>query len=109
MVVLIFEPARICAWLEELVDNVDPPSSDLLSGVPQNLGLRRGPPQKYNEPDHAKTFANKSTNRISRVDLYQKLLDIYNGEKFRWVQFKNDARPKDFSKQSEVDAYDSER
>ena len=45
--------------------------------------------------------------RLARVDLYQKLLDIYNDEKFRWVQFKNDARPRDFSNQSEVDAYDS--
>jgi len=113
--IYVFLQDRICAWLEEVVDDFDPPTSDLLDGIPKDIGLRKGPPAKYMEPGKAPNKVPEKIlmasseghkSKMSRVDLYQKLLDIYNGEKFRWVQFKNDARPRDFSKQAEVDAYD---
>lgn len=46
---------------------------------------------------------------ITRINLYQKLLDIFEGETARWVQYKIAARPEDDAKQSEIDAYDSEQ
>ncbi|KAF7173669.1 hypothetical protein CNMCM6106_007710 [Aspergillus hiratsukae] len=47
--------------------------------------------------------------KIPRVDLYQKLLDIYDSERFRWVTFKNDARPDDTADQAKFNTYDHHR
>ena len=108
---LTYLQEKICAWLTELVDNFDPPSSDLLSIIPKIDGLRaKNKPAKYEEhlPASVKELRDSSLNKkIPRVDLYQKLLDIYEAEKCRWEQFKIDARPVDFSKQDQVNAYDS--
>ncbi|KAG7417127.1 hypothetical protein Forpe1208_v004266 [Fusarium oxysporum f. sp. rapae] len=101
---------KICAWLEAKVDNFDPPSSDLLAGIPQDLGLNISkPPQKYveNTSEDFKARTNVTSNpQIARVDLYQKLLDTYEGEKARWARFKLDARPKDQNDQAQIDGYD---
>ncbi|KAF5682937.1 hypothetical protein FDENT_7458 [Fusarium denticulatum] len=101
---------RMCAWLEEKVPNFDPPNTDMLAGVPSDLGLQiRKPPQKYLEarsPDFQARTNLIDNPMIPRVDLYQKLLDTYESEKARWVQYKIDARPRDNPEQSEVDAYD---
>ncbi len=74
------------------------------------MGLRAKKPGKYQDeqPDSLKDLRDpKKNKKIPRVDLYQKLLDVYEAERFRWSQFKNDARPQDFSKQDEVNSYDS--
>ncbi|KAL8796485.1 MAG: hypothetical protein Q9195_001159 [Heterodermia aff. obscurata] len=100
---------KICEWLIEEVGNFDPPSDDLLSMIPADMPLAVKPPRPFQPKVSDKVKALRDTSKnstIPRVDLYQKLLDIYEAERFRWVQFKFDARPKDFSKQSEVDAYD---
>ncbi|RGP79771.1 cytochrome p450 [Fusarium longipes] len=103
---------RTRAWLEERVPNFDPPVTDMLSGIPSDLGLRISkPPQKCEESKSAVFQARASVAAnpmISRVDLYRKLLDTYESEKARWVQYKNDARPRGDAKQQELDAYDSE-
>ncbi|KAF3913691.1 hypothetical protein AA313_de0202156 [Arthrobotrys entomopaga] len=99
---------RIQAWLEEKVENFNPPSSDLLKGLPDGM-FKDKVPTKYDDNLNPETKALQDLEThpdIPRVDLYQKLLDVYNAEKFRWVQFKNDARPKDFSNQTDVDNYD---
>lgn len=71
------------------------------------LSVRPPPPFQPKVSEKVKALRDTSKNStIPRVDLYQKLLDTYEAERFRWVQFKIDARPKDFSKQGEVDAYD---
>jgi hypothetical protein len=44
--------------------------------------------------------------KIARIDLYQKLLDAYEQERFRWEQFKIRARP-DFSDPDKVNDYNS--
>ncbi len=99
------------AWLEEKVDNVDPPVSDALDGIPADMGLQvKPPPPKYKSDIPGSTVMWPSTRQsptLSRIDLYQKLLDTYTSEKARWDQFKLDARPEKFyNNESEVDAYD---
>ncbi|KAF5577605.1 hypothetical protein FPCIR_12007 [Fusarium pseudocircinatum] len=101
---------RMCAWLEEKVPNFDPPNTDMLAVIPSDLGLQiRKPPQKYLESRCAEFQARTNliaNSTIPRVDLYQKLLDTYESEKARWVQYKIDARPRNNPEQSELDAYD---
>ncbi|KAF5643093.1 hypothetical protein F52700_2808 [Fusarium sp. NRRL 52700] len=101
---------RMCAWLEEKVSNFDAPTTDMLAVVPSDLGLRiNKPPQKYLEarsPDFQARTNLVDNPMIPRVDLYQKLLGTYESEKARWIQYKIDARPRDNSEQSEIDAYD---
>lgn len=77
--------------------------------IPANMPLAVKPPPPFQAKvsDTVRVLRDTTkTSKIPRVDLYQKLLDIYEAERFRWVQFKIDARPTDFSKQAEVDAYD---
>ena len=77
--------------------------------VPDDLGLPAKKPSKYKHelPPKIKTLRdNTQAPKIPRVDLYQKLLDVYELERLRWIQFKNDARPADLTKQVEVAAYD---
>ncbi|KAK4096994.1 hypothetical protein N658DRAFT_527387 [Parathielavia hyrcaniae] len=100
---------RICAWLEEEVDNFDPPVTDMLDGLPTELKkrLKSAPPPKYEGGKEGlgalgKHDSSKSP-KIPRIDLYQKLLDVYESERYRWVKFKNDNRPTDFSKQDHVE------
>ncbi|KAI9801790.1 MAG: hypothetical protein M1825_003163 [Sarcosagium campestre] len=102
-VALRLDQEKICAWLEEEVDNFEPPVSDLLSAIPDELGLRAKKPPKIADdtPRMSSASDSKDAKNIARVDLYQKLFDAYNAERFRWIQLKNDARPKDFSKPSE--------
>ena len=84
----------------------------MLKGIPSDLGLRiQKPPAKYAEDDSSTTHLLQGPQKqakIPRIDLYQKLLDVYESERARWVQYKIDARPLDFSMQNEVDAYDRE-
>ena len=77
--------------------------------IPADMPLSVQPPPPFQPKlsEKVKSLRDTSENsKIPRVDLYQKLLDTYEAERFRWVQFKIEARPKDFSKQEEVDAYD---
>ena len=77
--------------------------------IPVDMPLSAQPPPPVQPKVSKKVKALRDTSKnstIPRVDLYQKLLEAYEAERFRWVQFKIDARPKDFSKQGEVDAYD---
>lgn len=95
--------------MEEVL-NFDPPNADVLACVPKDLNVRVPVPPKVDgkaTPASAWPSCNLNQNpKISRIDLYQKLLDIYNSERLRWVRYKNDARPHDMSKQDEADAYD---
>lgn len=101
---------HIMDWLYEEVPNVDPPASDLLSMIPDDLGLPKKPPViEQKEPsEHVKVLRDPiQTPKIPRIDLYQKLLDTYEAERFRWAQFKNDSRPDDNGTQDRWNAYDS--
>ncbi|KAJ4202693.1 hypothetical protein NW759_015343 [Fusarium solani] len=100
---------HIMDWLYEEVPNIDPPASDLLSMIPDDLGLPKKPPviEQKQPSEHVKALRDPlQTPKIPRIDLYQKLLDTYEAERFRWAQFKNDSRPDDNATQDRWNAYD---
>ncbi|KAL6360909.1 hypothetical protein LRP88_04369 [Fusarium phalaenopsidis] len=103
---------HIMDWLYEEVPNIDPPASDLLSMIPDDLGLPKKPPviEQKQPSEHVKALRDPlQTPKIPRIDLYQKLLDTYEAERFRWAQFKNDSRPDDNATQDIWNAYDNHR
>lgn len=90
---------KIRKWLLEEVPNWDPPKEDILEGIPQEWD-----PSKPAPGESEKKFKDvKSAETISRVDLYQKLLDKYETERFRWQNFKVKARPPDMLHAAEAD------
>ncbi|KAJ3524756.1 hypothetical protein NM208_g11931 [Fusarium decemcellulare] len=100
---------HILDWLYEEVPNIDPPASDLLSMIPDDLSLPKKPDviEQKKPSDHIKALRDPlQTPKIPRIDLYQKLLDTYEAERFRWAQFKNDSRPNDKDPQDRWNAYD---
>ncbi|KAK0392279.1 hypothetical protein NLU13_1775 [Sarocladium strictum] len=101
---------RIRAWLDEKVPNIDPPTTDVLAGIPVDLGLRVSTPPQRSLQARSQDFRARTDTAanpvIARVDLYHKLLDTYEGEKTRWEQYRVDARPRGDAKQSELNAYD---
>jgi hypothetical protein len=106
---LVPDQQKIYDWLYEEVPNFDPPASDLLSLLPDDKNLPEKPPviKEKNQSEETRRLRNpKETPNIPRIDLYQKLLDVYEAERFRWAQFKNDARPTSDSVQAKWDAYD---
>lgn len=106
---LVPDQQNIFKWLYEEVQNFDPPTQDLLSMIPADKDL----PQKPDKPDQKLSDNTKKlrdsaqTPKIPRIDLYQKLLDIYESERFRWAQYKNDAWPAPDASQDKWNAYDS--
>lgn len=100
---------RILEWLYEEVPNFDPPASDLLSIIPDDEHLPSKPKRIQEKKPSAgmvKLRDPSQTPNIPRIDLYQKLLDAYEKERLRWVEFRNSARPKDDDIQK-LNAYDS--
>lgn len=85
----------------------------MLADIPPDLGLKISKPPNRCVDQWSKDFKARidvtANPLISRVDLHQKLLGIYEGEKARWVQYKIDAQPADDFKQPETDAYYSEK
>ncbi len=108
---LVPDQQKIFDWLHEEVPNFDPPASDLLSMIPDDKHLPPKP-NKIREtnpnPNIDKLRDSSQTPKISRIDLYQKLLDVYEAERLRWNEYKNSARPKDDDIQEKWNAYDSE-
>ncbi|KAI0144854.1 hypothetical protein BJ166DRAFT_596924 [Pestalotiopsis sp. NC0098] len=99
---------RILEWLYEQVPNFDPPGSDLLSMISDDEHLPPKPQKIEEEKPSAgmvKLRDPSQTPNIPRIDLYQKLLDVYETERLRWVEFRNSARPKDDDIQK-LNAYD---
>ncbi|CUS11176.1 unnamed protein product [Tuber aestivum] len=95
----------VCSWLLAEVDNWEPPVDDVLADLPTEFGgsgeVEKGviPPKRdipSSEADRPK--------KLPRVDLYQKLLDAYEAERFRWAAFKRNAHP-GFSDPGKVDEY----
>ncbi|KAK2593057.1 hypothetical protein QQS21_009265 [Conoideocrella luteorostrata] len=106
---LVPDQQKIFDWLYEEVQNFDPPASDLLSIIPADTNLPTKPDviKEKNQSEYTKNLRDPSkTPKIPRMDLYEKLLDVYQAERFRWVQFKNDARPKKDDPQEKWNAYD---
>ena len=46
--------------------------------------------------------------KVPRIDLYQKLLNVYETQRFRWAEFKRKSRPGENATAFEIDAYNSE-
>ncbi|KAK4221114.1 hypothetical protein QBC38DRAFT_492703 [Podospora fimiseda] len=106
---LVPDQQKIFEWLYEEVDNFDPPASDLLSLLPEDKNLPPRPApivDKNKSPQVHKLRDPLQTPKIPRIDLYQKLLDVYESERFRWTDFKNSARPSDDADMSKWSAYD---
>ena len=108
---LVPDQQKIFDWLYEEVANFDPPASDLLSMIPDDKHLPPKP-DKIREKNPSETMKKlrdvSQTPKIPRIDLYQKLLDVYEAERFRWAEYKNSARPKDDATTEMWNAYDSE-
>ncbi|KAF2836936.1 hypothetical protein M501DRAFT_209220 [Patellaria atrata CBS 101060] len=83
---------RICAWLTQKVPNWTPPKDDFLKDIPVEYDGHKPPAQS---PISVRTTSNVET--LPRVDLYQKLVDAYESERFRWKLFKINARPKNMA------------
>lgn len=95
---------RISEWLLEEVPNWIPPKSDALAQIlgdkaGSNLPVKQGNSLSVGADDGA------PPKTIPRVDLYQKLLDAYEDESFRWKQWTINARPKDDSDEKAWDEY----
>ncbi|UPL04145.1 hypothetical protein LCI18_015079 [Fusarium solani-melongenae] len=106
---LVPDQQKIFDWLYEEVPNFDPPASDLLSMIPDDQNLPPKPKkirEKDPSPNIKKLRDSSQTPNIPRIDLYQKLLDVYEAERFRWAEYKNSARPKDDDNQEKWSAYD---
>ncbi|OQE40114.1 hypothetical protein PENCOP_c006G08050 [Penicillium coprophilum] len=108
---LVPDQKIITHWLEELVDEVDPPHNDILHGVPSDFQKHTPTQQttkiKVNRIQlKAEGEEGDKKSMMSRIDLYQKLLDVYESERFRWAEFKVNSRPTDYTKRDAVDKYD---
>jgi hypothetical protein len=88
------------AWLTEEVDNWEAPVNDILENLPSSL--KADVPQ----PSPAVASGAEPPKKIQRIDLYQKLLNAYEQERFRWEQLKILTRP-DFSDPDKVNDYNS--
>jgi hypothetical protein len=81
-----------------------------LSIIPESLKLPQVPDaynEKENEASHVQALRDTKQNpMIPRIDLYQKLLDLYESERLRWEQFKISARPADNAPAAQYFDYD---
>ncbi|KAG9041049.1 hypothetical protein FS837_012794 [Tulasnella sp. UAMH 9824] len=91
----------IMNWLLELVPNWVAPNEDILKDIPEKWA-EHIPKQQDKAPKPDITPPEK----ISRVDLFQKLLSIYEDSRLRWQQLKLQARPQKPADDSEWDLYD---
>lgn len=79
------------------MDNWTPPKHDILEDIPDDYEEHKPEhPTPLLKPDEGE--GDRST--LPRVDLYQKLMDAYEADRFRWATFKAKARPKDMAKAS---------
>lgn len=89
---------RICEYLTELVDDFQPPEDDILKDIPIKYKDVIPPKDKLQRPPVTPLAGTGAKpDRIARVDLYQKLLNMYEVERFRWAAFKRNARPKEYA------------
>ncbi|KAF8208051.1 hypothetical protein K438DRAFT_1961562 [Mycena galopus ATCC 62051] len=99
----------IAEWLVEDVPDWIPPPTDVLSSIlPQEVHKHIEKPKKSsnNSGDEDKSVAAASdVKQVPRIDLYQKLLDAYEEENFRWKQFLLNSRPKSDTDQKGWDLY----
>ncbi|MCJ1364940.1 hypothetical protein MMC16_004057 [Acarospora aff. strigata] len=124
--VLVPDQERICDWLNDEVADWNPPKKDLLEDIPeqydeakpkpipqtgiddnvavlqpiQSLVLRSAGGQ-HNKPEPGVTVVKK----VARIDLYQKLLNAYESERFRWAEFNRKSRPGEKASAETVDNY----
>ena len=66
----------------------------------QSLVLRSAGGQ-HNKPEPGVTVVKK----VARIDLYQKLLNAYESERFRWAEFNRKSRPGEKASAETVDNY----
>ncbi|KAK4124081.1 hypothetical protein N657DRAFT_689697 [Parathielavia appendiculata] len=105
---------KINDWLLEEVADWEPPREDLLADIPSDYDEHKPPPPAAAKPIEGGKTENtiddafdSPLRTISRVDLYQKILDVYESQRFRWATFKVKARPNDMTKAmpAEIDNY----
>lgn len=85
---------KICAWLTEDVPDWTPPKQDILEDLPSQFDSHKPSPSKVLAPSGGGPgLLTEKAITIPRVDLYQKLVDAYEAERFRWTTFKTNARP----------------
>ncbi|KAK4120675.1 hypothetical protein N657DRAFT_701401 [Parathielavia appendiculata] len=96
---------KINDWLLEEVVDWEPPREDLLADIPSDYDEHKPPPPAAAKPVEGGNTSNtvddafdSPLRTISRVDLYQKILDVYESQRFRWATFKVKARHKDMTK-----------
>ncbi|KAG0642471.1 hypothetical protein HOY80DRAFT_1105057 [Tuber brumale] len=104
---LLPDQDAVCSWLLAEVDNWDPPV-DLLADLPIDFG-GSGEVKKEIMPPKRDIPNNEAgrPKKLPRVDLYQKLLDAYEAERFHWAAFQRNAPP-GFSDPEKIDEYNSE-
>ncbi|KAF2855381.1 hypothetical protein T440DRAFT_504053 [Plenodomus tracheiphilus IPT5] len=115
---LVDDQERICEWLMEMVPDWTPPVTDILRDIPSeyseskpakiagvkiddnvaSLDISAGTFKaseliKMEMPGTTNIARLATTKLVPRVDLYQKLLDAYEAERFRWADFKRKSRP----------------
>ena len=92
----------------------DPPDVDLLQAIPRQYAdakpdslevAKVNPNVTYMEPTKAMVVHDgnivqqdnlmSAFREVPRIDLYQKLLDAYEAQRFRWAEFKRLSRPKE--------------
>ncbi|KAF2821590.1 hypothetical protein CC86DRAFT_373444 [Ophiobolus disseminans] len=115
---LVNDQERIFDWLMEMVPDWTPPVTDILSDIPSEYSdakpakitgskiddnvasldissdIMRASDLIKKEITGSNNLAKlAATKMVPRVDLYQKLLDAYEAERFRWADFKRKSRP----------------
>ncbi|KAJ6564818.1 hypothetical protein B0H19DRAFT_1068323 [Mycena capillaripes] len=99
----------IAEWLVDEVPDWIPPPTDVLSSIlpPEVQKHIEKPKKASDESDDQKISgaAATPTKMVPRIDVYQKLLDAYEEENFRWKQFLLNARPKNDNDAKAWDLY----
>ncbi|KAK5652704.1 hypothetical protein OQA88_10298 [Cercophora sp. LCS_1] len=89
---------KITAWLLDEVADWEPPREDILADIPAAFDKHKPPVPAAADPDSKKSpgeddFMITPVQTTTRIDLYQKILDVYESQRFRWATFKIIARP----------------
>ncbi len=93
---------KITTWLLEEVSDWEPPREDILADIPEAFDKHKPPIPAAANPDSTNNNARTgddanpivaSVRSTTRIDLYQKILDVYESQRFRWATFKIIARP----------------
>jgi hypothetical protein len=96
------DQGKICAWLTEEVEDWDPPDIDPLADIPSDYDEHKIDVKPVAPVTTVQAVAD-SKPTIPRIDLYQKLLNAYETQRFRWNTFKTRARPKNLNEASAED------